>query len=253
MDPQALAATWLDGLVNLLPVGYAFGAGMVSTVNPCGFAMLPAYLGMYLGTGDEAFFQRSAVSRGARALWIAAVMTVGFVLLFGTIGVAVSLGGRFVIDAMPWVGLSIGIVLLAFGVWMFSGRSLSASVFHRLAERIGDPRGVSLRGFFLYGVAFGAASLSCTLPIFLTVVGSAFVSDGAVSALAQFISYGLGMGAVVLALTLTAALVKEGLLVQRLRALMPYLRPVSAGLLLLAGGYIVYYWLFAGGLVRTFI
>ncbi len=29
----------------IIPLGYAFGAGMVSTVNPCGFAMLPAYLG----------------------------------------------------------------------------------------------------------------------------------------------------------------------------------------------------------------
>ena len=36
----------------IIPLGYAFGAGMVSTVNPCGFAMLPAYLGLYLGSRD---------------------------------------------------------------------------------------------------------------------------------------------------------------------------------------------------------
>jgi len=90
-------------------------------------------------------------------------------------------------------------------------------VVHRLAKRIGDPRDVSARGFFLFGIAFGAASLSCTLPIFLTVVGSAFTADGTGAGLAQFLSYALGMGSVVLALTVTAALAREGLLVGRIR------------------------------------
>ena len=29
-------------LVDALPVSYAFGAGMLASVNPCGFIMLPA-------------------------------------------------------------------------------------------------------------------------------------------------------------------------------------------------------------------
>lgn len=249
MDPQALAAMWLDSFVNLMPVGYAFGAGMVSTVNPCGFAMLPAYLALYLGTGSDEFYQQSVISRAIRALWIAAVMTVGFVLLFGTIGAVVSIGGQVVIGIMPWMGLIIGVALFGFGAWMLTGRSLSTGIFHRIAARIGDPRDVSTRGFFLFGIAFGAASLSCTLPIFLTVVGSAFTSEGAASGLSQFIGYALGMGSVVVGLTVAAALVKEGLLVRHVRRLMPYVQPISAWLLLLAGGYIVYYWLIPGGLL----
>ncbi len=224
---------------------------MVSTVNPCGFAMLPAYLAMYLGTGVGEYYRQPALTRGLRALWITAVMTAGFVTLFGVIGTVVSLGARLVISAMPWMGLLIGLALLLFGLWMLTGRSVSAGIFHRLAERIGDPRNVSTRGFFLFGVAFGAASLSCTLPIFLTVVGSAFATSGLLASLGQFISYGLGMGAVVLALTLGVALVKEGLLVQRMRGVMPFVRPASAWLLVLAGGYIVYYWLIPGGLLAV--
>ena len=30
----------------------AFSAGMVATVNPCGFALLPAYLSYFLGLED---------------------------------------------------------------------------------------------------------------------------------------------------------------------------------------------------------
>ena len=42
------SGSWLGGLVTASAL-FAFAAGMASAVNPCGFAMLPAYLGMYLG------------------------------------------------------------------------------------------------------------------------------------------------------------------------------------------------------------
>ena len=42
----------VSNIANLIPLGYAFGAGMVSSVNPCGFAMLPAYLGLFVGIRD---------------------------------------------------------------------------------------------------------------------------------------------------------------------------------------------------------
>ena len=32
---------------------FAFTAGLLSTVNPCGFAMLPAYLSFFMGLEDE--------------------------------------------------------------------------------------------------------------------------------------------------------------------------------------------------------
>jgi len=45
----ALVAGLASNLVEALPVGYAFGSGMLATVNPCGFALLPAYISLYLG------------------------------------------------------------------------------------------------------------------------------------------------------------------------------------------------------------
>ena len=32
---------------------FAFGAGMVALINPCGFGLLPAYLGVFLGQKEE--------------------------------------------------------------------------------------------------------------------------------------------------------------------------------------------------------
>ena len=36
------------------PFALALTAGMVATVNPCGFAMLPAYLAYFVGAEDAA-------------------------------------------------------------------------------------------------------------------------------------------------------------------------------------------------------
>lgn len=130
--------------------------------------------------------------------------------------------------------------------WLFAGR---VSPVDPSAAGIGDPRNTRIRGFFVFGIAFGAASLSCTLPIFLVVVGSAVAATSFVAGLVQFFSYSLGIGFVILALTLGVALFREGLIVGKIRKVMPYVQHVTAGILVLAGSYIVYYWLFKGGLI----
>ncbi|MBA2575429.1 MAG: hypothetical protein H0V05_02115 [Euzebyaceae bacterium] len=36
-----------------VPFALAFTAGLVASVNPCGFAMLPAYLSFLIGSDDR--------------------------------------------------------------------------------------------------------------------------------------------------------------------------------------------------------
>ena len=119
---QELLTGWLSGLVAVLPVGYAFGAGMVAAVNPCGFAMLPAYLSLYLGAKEDEFAKRSPVARMLRALLVGATVSSGFVLLFGLSGIVISAGGNALLGAMPWVGILIGGALGPLGLWVFVGR-----------------------------------------------------------------------------------------------------------------------------------
>jgi len=241
-------ADWMNQLVDHLPVGYAFGAGMVSSVNPCGFAMLPAYLSLYLGADEQEFYQESRLRRVGKAIWVTLSVSAGFILLFGVIGGIISAGGTLLISSMPWIGLIIGVMLTILGIRAFLGHSLSIKWLSGIAARIGDPRNVNLRGFFLFGVAFGAASLSCTLPIFLLVVGGAVSAGDFASGMFQFLSYAMGMGVVLLFLTLGIALFKEGLILRNIRQVNSYVQPVSALLLVGAGSYIVYYWLTNGQL-----
>ena len=66
------------------PIGLAFTAGLVATVNPCGFAMLPAYLSFFAGM-DEG--PTSRVRAVLRALLVGLVLTAGFILVFLIFGV----------------------------------------------------------------------------------------------------------------------------------------------------------------------
>ena len=239
---QELATQWLASLGALLPVGFAFGAGMVAAVNPCGFAMLPAYLSLYLGAREEEFAKRTAGARALRALLVSLAVSAGFVLLFGAAGVVVAAGGNVLLRAMPWVGLSIGVVLSVLGMWMLAGQSLYASFFQRIASRLGSPKLATPKGFFLFGLGYGAASLSCTLPVFLLVVGSGVAAGGFLPAMARFMGYALGMASVIVTLTLALAFFKGGL-VSWFSRVLPHVRLASAVLLLGAGVYLILYWL----------
>lgn len=246
MGLQVLASEWLSQIASYLPLGYAFGAGMVSAVNPCGFAMLPVYLSLYLGADDKDYRTRSRLSRLVKAVWVTLVVTSGFGLLFGLVGILVSAGGSFLGGIMPWIAVTVGSLLLFLGIWILIGKHFSFNFMLRLANNIGDPRNLTLKGFFLFGVAFGATSLSCTLPIFLAVMGSSLTAGDFIKGLVQFFSYIAGMGTVLLILTLGMAFVKEGVVVGAMRKILPHVQKVSAVFIIFAGAYILYYWLSSG-------
>jgi cytochrome c-type biogenesis protein len=216
-------------------VSFAFVAGTVATVNPCGFALLPAYLARRVGAEDGTRQSADAVSR---ALVVGAVTTAGFMLVFGTIGTAIGLGARELTRALPWAGLVIGVALVLTGATVLVGGHLHLPL-PRFSYR---HAGVGLRGDVLFGVGYGTASLSCTLPIFLAATGNAVTGSLGGSAL-SFLAYAAGMGTILTALAVAAALSQQGL-ARALGRLVPYVNRLSGALLLLAGAYVVYYWTF---------
>ena len=241
------AARQLGGLSVIAPLGFAFGAGLAAAFNPCGFAMLPAYMGLYLGVGDED--SPSFIAHIGKALLIGGSVTVGFILLFAAAGAVIGLGARSVVGSvLPWIGLGVGILLTIAGAWLLGGGKLYTALAQQMAEKFGNPGQANIRGYFIFGLAYGLASLSCTLPIFLAVVGSSFAAASIWTAFAQFILYAVGMGTVIITLTLGMALFK-GAMVGGMRKVMPYMQSVGTWLMLIAGTYIVFYWLTIGNVL----
>ena len=228
---------------------YAFAVGMASAVNPCGFAMLPAYLGLYLGTGAGEQ-RRSPLGQIWQAVLVGAAVTAGFVVLFGIAGTAIGFGASFVVSYISWIGLAIGVLLTLTGAWLVAGGKLYSGVAARAASQIGDPSSISVKGYFLFGISYGVASLSCTLPLFLIVLGLSATDSSFLGTLLDFCLFALGMGLVIMVLTLGIAFFR-GAMVGGLRKALPYIQPIGYWLMVLAGAYIVFYWLTIGGLFRS--
>ena len=245
---SSASANLLSKVTSALPLGYAFGAGVVSAVNPCGFALLPTYLGIYLGTADAS---SSIAARLGRAVLVSLTVTASFVLLFGLAGLVLSLVSSALGTYFPWIGLAVGIIVIALGGAVVGGAHLYSWLGQGFGDRIGPAaRRGGIRGYAAYGLAYGACSLGCTLPIFLGVVATGLAAGGPVGAFRQFVLYALGMGLALSALTVATAFVKHTA-VRPGRWVGPWLEPAGAVLLLVTGAYVVFYWLGAGGVLTA--
>jgi len=216
------------------PLAFAFSAGLVAAFNPCGFAMLPAYLSYFLGVEDAA--GDDAGVGITRALRVGMLVTAGFVAVFGVVGVLVSNLSVTIEEYLPWVTIVIGLGLVVLGIAMLRGFELTVAL--PKLNKGGDTR--TDRSMFVFGVSYAVASLSCTLPIFLGVTATTFRNSNFASGVSAFAAYALGMGLVLMVLTVAIALARQGL-VSSLRSAMRWVNPVSAVLLLIAGAYVAYY------------
>jgi cytochrome c biogenesis protein CcdA len=215
-------------------LGLAFSAGTLASVNPCAFAILPSMVSFYLGQQQEDYGARSLWRRAGEGLALGALVTTGFLLVFVVAGMLISLGAGSLARFFPWATVVVGGVLAVLGLRLYLGGNLSVRVPHLEAARVVG----SYRAMFVYGIAYALASLGCTLPTFLIAVGAA-VGAGPLGSLALFVAYSLGMGLVLTAVALGAALFR-GIVGATLRRTLPYVQQVSALLLVVAGGYLLW-------------
>lgn len=329
LSVQSDTTTLTDNLRSLLPFGFAFGAGMLAAVNPCGFVMLPAYLTLYVSdsepeasetqpnalmramrpvlessvsslrstragdaiyrgvgwlfgvagaglkmvlgllvllinvlvailtlgrvrpSGDVADLGGAASKRVLRGIGVSLTMGLGFVALFGLAGLIVSVSQEAVRVALPWIGFVMGFVLAILGAYILAGGKLYTGFAQRMAGRVGDPRESSMRSYFLFGISYALASLSCTLPLFLNVVANSFSRSGIANGILQFVAYAGGMTFLILIITITIAVAKTAV-VNLLRRALPYLNTATAAILVLIGAYLIFYWMTEGDVATSF-
>ncbi len=213
--------------------GYAFALGMVALINPCGFALLPAYLGLFLGLEDGA--QSRLVALG-KAQMVGISLSAGFLVVFGLLGVVFAGVYGKIAASLPWANLVIGAALVLLGLFMLGGLELAVAV-PKLGK--GGSSG-SVKSMFLFGVSYAIASLSCTIPLFLGVVGTSSAGRNFGDRLGSFVSYSVGMGLLATTLTLALALAKDSFIL-RFRSLLPKINLVSALVLVVVGFYVALY------------
>lgn len=230
--------------MNSTTLAYAFIAGTVATINPCGFALLPAYLSYFLGLDDGVDQGDAPDGRPApgvtnpvlRALGVSIAVTLGFVAVFGVMGVVWSSVSGWLGTRLPYFTIVIGIALVGLGIAMLRGFEPTINLPKlQLSDRRRE-----LSSMFLYGVSYAIASLSCTIGVFIAVTSTTLTNSGFLEGVATFVAYGLGMGTTLAVLTIAVALAKAGL-IARFRSLLPKMNAISGVLLILAGAFVAYY------------
>jgi len=212
-------------------VGLAFVAGMVAAFNPCGFAMLPAYLTLVID--PQAGSQLSAVGR---ALAATAAMASGFLAVFGSFGLLTVSLASTVQQYLPYVTLLIGVTLVGLGIWFLSGREFRVP---NLAGGRWAPT-ARLGSMFGYGVGYAIASLSCTIGPFLAVTGSSLRSGSPAQGVLVYLAYVAGIALVVGVLAVAVALASSAM-IDRMRTVLPYISRISGVILIVVGLYVAYY------------
>jgi len=165
-------------------------------------------------------------------------VTAGFLSVFVVVGAPVIYGLGGIVRAVPWAGAVTGVAITIVGLINLSSRHIGVSLHVRPLARsgTGEP------SMYVFGVAYAVASLGCTLPVFLSVVGASLAVRGPGAATAVLAAYGAGMSAVMMTLALVAGGVRDRL-VKTMRRALPRMHWISGVLLLVAGVYLSYYWL----------
>lgn len=218
--------------------GLAFAAGMIAALNPCGFAMLPAYLALVVN-GEQTSRPRAV----GRALTATAAMAVGFLTVFGLFGLLTVSVASTVQQYAPYLTVVVGVVLVALGLWLLSGRELTALSWN--SARLGSRWTPTARlgSMFGYGVGYAIASLSCTVGPFLAVTGSSLRTGSLLDGVLVYVAYAAGITMVVGLLAVAVALANSAL-IDRIRRVLPYLNRISGAVLIVVGLYVGYYGLY---------
>lgn len=211
---------------------FALSAGMVTAFNPCGVALLPAFLSFLLSQGGQ----------GANAWWRGAgagvAMTAGFVVIFGLAGLTVSILGHALFVLAPIASTVVALALLGLAWQFWHGSSISLA-----AVQAGTARWIqSARpgAFAVYGISYGLVSLTCSLPVFLAVAATGF-QQSIIIGVTRYVLYGVGMGIIVTGLailTVTARHVVDA----AIHAVAPVIPKVSATIMVLGSLYLLWYW-----------
>jgi len=216
-------------------VPLAFTAGMLAAANPCGFALLPAYLSVLV--------VRDGAGSVGRALLCTAAMTAGFVAVFGTFGFLLAPAAGWIQPRLPWFTVLLGTALLLVGGWLVAGRTLPGLLRPGRAPALTG----TMASVALFGTAYALASLSCTIAPFLAIVVASLRAGSAGQALLLFVVYAAGMGATVGVLAVAVAAVRTPL-VRRLRGVSALGSRAGGALMAVAGAYVAYYgWYELGG------
>lgn len=180
-----------QGMLQANPVlaaGAMFGAGLLTSLTPCVYPMIPITAGIIAGTAG-------ALPSRSRVVALTLTYVAGLALLYATLGLIAGVSGTLfgTVSASPWARFAIGNLLLIFGLAMLDVFPVSAP--QRLVAWAGGLGGGSYPGVFLLGATSGLVAAPCGAPAFAAVLTWVSTTGSATLGFVYLFVFSLGMTA----------------------------------------------------------
>ncbi|OXJ40509.1 thiol:disulfide interchange protein [Burkholderia sp. HI2714] len=232
------AQSLLEGHGFFTIVALYFVAGVVLSLLPCSYPMIPIVSAIIIGQGTRATH--------ARGFALSMTYVVGMALVYTVLGIAAALVGQSLGAWLqnPWVLGAFGVLLTAFAVSLISGKDIALPA--RWQNGAAEVSSARQGGHFVAVAAMGALSAlvvgACmTAPLFAVLAFIAHTGNALLGGAALF-AMGLGLGVPLLVVGVGA-----GTVLPRAGAWMDGVK-VFFGIVLLAAALWIVWPVLAGGL-----
>ncbi|WP_175823934.1 protein-disulfide reductase DsbD [Burkholderia sp. BCC0419] len=232
------AQSLLEGHGFFTIIALYFVAGVVLSLLPCSYPMIPIVSAIIIGQGTRATH--------ARGFALSLTYVVGMALVYTVLGIAAALVGQSLGAWLqnPWVLGAFGVLLTAFAVSLIAGKDIALPA--RWQNGAADASSARQGGHFVAVAAMGALSAlvvgACmTAPLFAVLAFIAHTGNALLGGAALF-AMGLGLGVPLLVVGVGA-----GTVLPRAGAWMDGVK-VFFGIVLLAAALWIVWPVLAGGL-----
>ncbi len=165
----------------------SFGFGVVASLTPCVYPMVPITVSIFGATEAKSRLRGAALS-GSFVLGIAA--------LFTPMGVISALSGKLMGSALSnqWVNLGLAALFLALAASMFGAFELALP--SSLTNKLSTVGGVGYKGAFVMGLVMGLIAAPCTGPFLTGMVTVIATTKNVALGSAALFSFSLGLGVI---------------------------------------------------------
>ena len=173
----------------LLAIATLFGAGVLTSLTPCIYPMIPITVSVISGTATK--------DQGKlRTFGLTVAYVTGLALFYAILGLLAGLTGTLfgTISASPWALLGIGNLLLLFSLIMLD--VLPLPVPQRLMNWAATREGGSYGAVFLLGATSGIVAAPCGAPAFAVVLTWVAASQAGVMGFIYLFAFSIGMTAI---------------------------------------------------------
>ncbi len=183
----------------ILAIGTLFGAGVLTSLTPCIYPMIPITASVIMGTAGED-------APRSRVVGLTLTYAVGLATFYAILGLLAGLSGTLfgTVSASPWARLAIGNMLLIFGLAMFD--VIPIRVPEKLTAWAGGLGGGTYPAVFALGATSGIVAAPCGAPAFAVVLTWVASTQSGVTGFFYLFAFSLGMTALLVAVGLSSGL-----------------------------------------------